>query len=1404
MNTEYKASESQAGCIKEALEYFNSDNEKGGLFVIQAGAGAGKTSTMINIIINLLKQNVSKNDIKMFSFTRASALDIRMKIRKEMQKIQDNKKDFNQEIIYVDTVHAFANSLLKQLSPLLSTIKEPNEIYKFHESESKGKILRENFSSFSTHLPDDIISRFIQIMKNNFVMNFTFGNELSNININSSKNILLKDKVMALKGRDRDIEARTDDIIVSTISALQDILYYTSDTFIRDSYIGKYLIFDECQDLDLSQILMIYSLSMLGCRIIVIGDKLQSLYRFRVGIGALFFDNITQKDLSKLLNIDYMETQYKLFDNFRSEASIINIQNMFPLYYKNFSQDIFNNIKEYLIKKEHVNITLLENIIKDCNNNLTDKEVQHRYERIVKCDNSKQNISLIQSYRNKSKKKEHDNINDDFDILNDYQDEPDDYSTLQINENKLISIKKNIKFDNKIVLKSGWLTRQYLINKDYANVNFNDIQKQNNDKIINFDLKKSLENMFINVANGYSASILMEKWPDSSDIINIYNFIREPLVKKLIEEGKEELSKKVSSVSINVNNGFAMPISESHVFPHYYNDTYREDVGIPISSMCLMSVISAFCGSHIYKDNKWIKIDMNFFSFTKKINGENIIDVAKDYFEGYACDTIRFIMKKFNLELSSQQKNLLIKIIVNFMDSVYNQYFLNCHYKLKKNGLMYNINKILHATQKNGYNPDDFASILTQILISIQNTNIFSEHTIEEIDNIRNIFENSKIIFDYPEGYSLNYTFNNRLKNVLNFIECNSNESVTSLNLEIIKNGLFGIDKFTSEMLGHLFKNFVNLLEENRDSINSTVRLLKLESKYDKQELTLEQVNYKIISTVFNRLCNNRNNEATSIQSLFCKYKKPFNNNEIIKEPNDNVILLSTIHGSKGLEWDHVLIFIPIHNQQALNKGINSYSKVLDFVGETFDDINKMYVALSRAKKQLDIVISDYHEQDFKQKLNKETIYIPQSQWIMGKVIYNLFNEMYGKENINKTSKLLIHQIKDNSKEYVLTTSSSEMEKSSCKNALLRFTKLPISNVSLNPKPSFEQNFHKLMASICSIISNIAINISEESNIDEIIAYKIAKFYNIKHDNIKEDVEKWSQDEELIQASIIWGRTITPPKYRSNFIDDTGKKKRADNELLIGQYYGKVIIEHIKNMIITMYGTEMDLFQNLKKINERNDFNNIWIEKELQHFYPDEVINMKGYVDVAIYVDEKLYVYDFKGIPINMEKIDTEYDYTKTASIEWNKGIKQMHGYAEAIRINKHIQPLSNKNIYLILILYSSPYVTPQYLKQNQNTFLVPEIPSNNNGDVDKNFHSGSIAQMGVNFNDTNFDEMLDLLDDIAKFKESPILWNDTKTCDLNDSDDKEQDLTLCNKCDVKISCGYYGKNQLEILKKGE
>ena len=109
-----------------------------------------------------------------------------------------------------------------------------------------------------------------------------------------------------------------------------------------------------------------------------------------------------------------------------------------------------------------------------------------------------------------------------------------------------------------------------------------------------------------------------------------------------------------------------------------------------------------------------------------------------------------------------------------------------------------------------------------------------------------------------------------------------------------------------------------------------------------------------------------------------------------------------------------------------------------------------------------------------------------------------------------------------------------------------------------------------------------------------------------------------------------------------------------------------------------------------------------------------------------------------------------------------------------------------------------------KYLKQNQNTFLVPEIPSNNNGDVDKNFHSGSIAQMGVNFNDTNFDEMLDLLDDIAKFKESPILWNDTKTCDLNDSDDKEQDLTLCNKCDVKISCGYYGKNQLEILKKGE
>jgi superfamily I DNA/RNA helicase len=1395
---EYKASESQSKCIEESIKYLNSDNKNGGIFVIQAGAGAGKTSTMIKIIIKLLEKNISNTDIKMFSFTRASALDIRMKIQKEIQTIFINNKDLNQKMIYVDTIHTFANSLLKQLSPLLSTIKEPNEIYKFNENESKGKILRENLSSFSTHLSDDIIFRFIQIIKNNAVMNFTFGNELSNININSAKNILLKDKQLALKGRDRDIETRTDDIIISTISALQDILYYTSDTTIRDSYIGKYLIFDECQDLDLSQILMIYSLAMLGCRIIVVGDNLQSLYRFRVGIGALFFDNITQKNISELLNIDYVETQYKLFDNFRSEDSIINIQNMFPLYYKKEIQKIFQDTKENLNKKEHINKNFLDDIIKHCNNNLTDKEVQQRYNKIKKHDIFKQSISLIQSYRNKSKKNDNKNTNVFFDLLYDVQDEPDDYSIMQIND-ELISTKKNIIFDNKIILKPGILTKEYLINEDYVNMDFSDVQKQKNEMVINFNIRKAIENMFINVANGYSASMLMEKWPDSSDIINIYNFIREPLVKKLLEEGQSELSNKVSNVSIKVNNGFLMPLSESHIFPHYYNGIYQEDVGIPISSLCLMAIISAFCGTNIYVNNKWITLNMSFINFTENRNGEKIIDVAKDYFEGYAHDTIRFTMEHFQLELTNQQKTILTKIIIEFMDSVYNQYFLNCHYKLRKNGLMYNIYKILHVTQKNGYNSDDFSSVLTQILISIQNTNIFSERTIKEVENIRNIFENSNIIFDYPEGYSSNYTFNNRLKNVLNFIECNTNNDIKSFNLEIIKTGLFGIDKFTGEMLGHLFKNFINSLEENKDEINSKIRLLRLEHENSNYKNELKQVNNKIISTVFNRLSHNKNNTTTSIQSLFCKYKTPFSNNEIINKSNDNVILLTTIHGSKGLEWDHVLIFTPIH-RQAMNKGIDSYNKVLEFVGDTFDDVNKIYVALSRAKKQLDIIISDYHSQNFKQKIIKDKFHIPQSKWITGRVIYNLFNALYGNEKINKISETLTCQKDNKEKKYILTTSSSEMEKSSCKNALLRATKLPISNVSLNPKPSFEQNFHKLMASICSIIANIAINISEESNVNEIIAYKIAKFYNVKHENLKKDIEEWSQDDELIKASIIWGRTITPPKYRSNFIDETGKKKRADNELLIGQYYGKVIVEHLKNMIITMYGSDMDLFQNLKKINEKNDFQNVWIEKEIQYFYPDEAINTKGYVDVAINIDNKLYVYDFKGIPIDMEKINTEYNYTQIASIEWNKGIKQMHGYAQSIR-NKNI---FNKNIYLILILYSSPYITPNYLKQNKDIIIVPEIPSNNHGDIDKNFHNGSIAQMGVNFNNTDFNEMLDLLDDVIKFKESPILWNDTKTCDLKDNDDKEQDLSLCQKCDIKISCGYYGKKQLEILKQGE
>ena len=94
--------------------------------MIEAGAGAGKTTIIVNRIINQLKQGIIKaSELVVITFTKAAAGELRDRLSQKLedaikdtkdQKERQNLKDAieNQSLIQVSTIHSFCFRLLKE------------------------------------------------------------------------------------------------------------------------------------------------------------------------------------------------------------------------------------------------------------------------------------------------------------------------------------------------------------------------------------------------------------------------------------------------------------------------------------------------------------------------------------------------------------------------------------------------------------------------------------------------------------------------------------------------------------------------------------------------------------------------------------------------------------------------------------------------------------------------------------------------------------------------------------------------------------------------------------------------------------------------------------------------------------------------------------------------------------------------------------------------------------------------------------------------------------------------------------------------------------------------------------------------------------------------------------------
>lgn len=299
--------------------------------LVVAGAGSGKTFTIVNKIKYLLDNNIYKeNELLVISFTNESVNDLKRKI------------DYDLDIM---TFHKLAITLINN-----PDMKISNEYYlKF--------IINEYFNSYGKYnkKQNKLIKRILQEMDidNLKKLIFTFINLYkSNYNdINYLLNLYQKSHFINkiyFKIILEIYHIYNQEIESSNLYDFNDMIKIATNNInnniIKTNY--KYIIIDEFQDTSLNRFKLIDAImKQNNAKIFVVGDDYQSIYRFS-GCNLDIFLNFN-KLVSNLniINLDY---------NYRNPKEIIDVANSFIMQNKN------------QIKKETICLKNINKPIKIC------------------------------------------------------------------------------------------------------------------------------------------------------------------------------------------------------------------------------------------------------------------------------------------------------------------------------------------------------------------------------------------------------------------------------------------------------------------------------------------------------------------------------------------------------------------------------------------------------------------------------------------------------------------------------------------------------------------------------------------------------------------------------------------------------------------------------------------------------------------------------------------------------------------------------------------------------------------------------------------------------------------------------------------------------------------------------
>lgn len=281
----------------EAALYFDSP------LLILAGAGTGKTKTLISKIALMINSGVQASRILAITFTNKAAGEMRQRIANIAAQSQG---------LWVYTFHAFGARILRQHwqkaglkkdftiydeEDQKKLIQSASEELGFDKEKSKAAV----YASLISRAKDDMLDA------ESYLIHARISNDINRIR--AGQIYMLYEKKLAESNA-----VDFGDLIMKTVKLIRDdeqLKSYYQEYF-------RYILVDEYQDTNRAQYILVKTLSELNHNICVVGDPDQSIYSWR---GA---------DIRNILDFekDFKDAKTIILDqNYRSTTSILDASN---------------------------------------------------------------------------------------------------------------------------------------------------------------------------------------------------------------------------------------------------------------------------------------------------------------------------------------------------------------------------------------------------------------------------------------------------------------------------------------------------------------------------------------------------------------------------------------------------------------------------------------------------------------------------------------------------------------------------------------------------------------------------------------------------------------------------------------------------------------------------------------------------------------------------------------------------------------------------------------------------------------------------------------------------------------------------------------------------------------------